>query len=926
MSKYRRSGFWGPKRGRPRKFVGGGISLPRLNFSFWSDLSPEVKKGLSIIFLFVIAILSVLGLLDLSGQFGKFIAYILSISLGGAKWLVPVILGGWVFFLLNEEKYPIKTINSVGAFLFVVGLAGLMHLQFDSWEALQQAKLGHGGGYLGAFVALPLLRFMNFWGALVICVAVFLVGILLALETSIYGLMWPLKLIKFVFGKISELYALMRAKSQERRLREITEEADDGYEEEVDQGVEQPEMEGGDLEEDEEDVPQFTRTQVNTGFREQEAEKEVIKPKKFGKKIDLPLNLVNAKTGKPTSGDIKNNQEVIRKTFANFGIQVEMGDVNVGPTVTQYTLRPADGVKLSRLVNLGPDLALALAAHPIRIEAPIPGKSLVGVEIPNQMSAKVSLGEMLLSKEFKVRDNNLSIALGKDVSGKACFAQLDKMPHLLIAGATGSGKSVCVNSIIVSLLYQNSPDELKFILVDPKRVELPHYNSIPYLLTPVITDVKKTVGALKWCITEMERRFELLSKLGHRNIASYNKVHPNDKMPYIVIVIDELAELMSANPNDMEAGIVRLAQMARAVGIHLVLATQRPSTEVITGLIKANIPARIAFAVASSIDSRTILDGTGAEKLVGRGDMLFLSPDISKPKRIQGVFLSDQEINNVINYIKNQGGADYVEELSGASGVGSFGGGGGAFGDDGGDPLLGEAMEVIRQSGKASASLLQRRLKLGYARAARILDLLEEKGIIGPADGAKPREVFLDQLGGVGVVDFAAREHDLTGELRPIDEEAEEDPSFTAFTRDDLSETNSDSGFIDTEEKDGGFVDAESDVTPVDEEEFLPNNGQEDDNESLSEETTEIAMAEVSASEDELTQEGGAIEEIHEEALEEIAETLDMIEEVKEEIADSLNSSEEEQEIETVSVAKTRQKKESSKTSAKNFFDDDEWS
>lgn len=925
MPKYRRSGFLNFKQRRYRR-DSRGFSLPKLNFGFWSELSPEVKKGLSIIFLFVVAILSVLGLFDLSGQFGKFIAYVLSITLGNAKWLVPVILGGWVFFLLNEERYPIKTINSVGALLFMIGLAGLMHLQFDAWEALSQAKLGNGGGYLGAFVSLPLLRFMNFWGALVICVAVFLVGILLALETSIYGLMWPLKLIKFLWGKAYDFYALMKARSQERRLREITEETDDGYEEEVDQGDIAIDGEEAEENSEDEDVPQFTRTQVNTGFKEQEQEKEVIKPKKFGKRIDLPLNLVNAKSGKPTSGDIKNNQEVIRKTFANFGIQVEMGDVNVGPTVTQYTLRPADGVKLSRLVNLGPDLALALAAHPIRIEAPIPGKSLVGVEIPNQMSAKVSMGEMLLSKEFKARDNSLSIALGKDVSGKACFAQLDKMPHLLIAGATGSGKSVCVNSIIVSLLYQNSPDELKFILVDPKRVELPHYNNIPYLLTPVITDVKKTVGALKWCITEMERRFELLSKLGHRNIASYNKAHPNDKMPYIVIVIDELAELMSANSNDMEAGIVRLAQMARAVGIHLVLATQRPSTEVITGLIKANIPARVAFAVASSIDSRTILDGTGAEKLVGRGDMLFLSPDISKPKRIQGVFLSDQEINNVINYIKNQGGADYVEELSGASGSGGAFGGGGAFGDDGGDPLLSEAMEVIRQSGKASASLLQRRLKLGYARAARILDLLEEKGIIGPSDGAKPREVFLDQLGGVGAVDFAAREHGLTGELRPIDDENGEEPSFTAFTRDDLPDSSSDKSEIEEQKEGFGDEDINNDQKTELEEDSFQDNFSDEIEEPSVEEAVEMAVADVVTSEDELLQTTSDIEEVQEEALEDIAETLDMIEEIKEELVEDVNDSEEDQEVESVPAAKVKQKKESSKLSAKNYFDDDEWS
>jgi len=399
------------------------------------------------------------------------------------------------------------------------------------------------------------------------------------------------------------------------------------------------------------------------------------------------------------------------------------------------------------------------------------------------------MNELLSSKEFKSRENNLMIALGKDVSGKPNFAQLDRMPHLLIAGATGSGKSVCVNSIIVSLLYQNSPDELKFILVDPKRVELTVFNKIPYLLTPVITDVKKTVQALKWAVVEMERRFELLAKMGQRNIGAFNERHTDDKLPYIIIIIDELADLMAAASADIEGGVVRLAQMARAVGIHLILATQRPSVEVITGLIKANIPARASFAVASLIDSRTILDASGAEKLVGRGDMLYIGPEVSRPKRLQGVFLSDKEIFNVINYIKQFGEADYVEEMGDRSGAGYSGGG--SYGSDEGDSLIGEAKEIIVQSGKASASLLQRRLKIGYARAARILDLLEEQGVIGPSDGAKAREVFLDKLSrNADPVKFAAREHDLDGELRRMDGE-EEDPTFTSFDRvDNVEEEN----------------------------------------------------------------------------------------------------------------------------------------
>lgn len=763
--------FWG--RGSRRTFGafdGGGLGWD------WS-LNEETKKGILIILLFLLAALSLLGLFDLSGEFGRWVAKILAWIFGALAWIFPFLLALLGYFLLRPEKYQVKTINYIGLFLLALGLTGLWHLRFAPTESWAAAKQGWGGGYLGAALAKPLLGYMGFWGALSVSLSLFLVGLLLSFETSIYGLMWPVKFSGFVGSWLAKIFQSFKAAWDKSRA-ERPLKGENDYEEELAGSSSESEEEADDdeAEDKEEDRPVFTKAAIKDAKPEAENNPAISRPKKFGRKIELPLSLLTARSGKPSSGDIKANQEIIRKTLFNFGIKVEMGDVNVGPTVTQYTLRPAEGVKLSRIVNLNSDLALALAAHPIRIEAPIPGKSLVGVEIPNQMAAKVTMNDLLISKEFKERKNNLSLALGKDVSGKAAFAQLDRMPHLLIAGATGSGKSVCINSVIVSLLYQNSPDELKFILVDPKRVELQVYNGIPYLLTPVITDVKKTINALKWAVVEMENRFELLSKTHKRNIEAYNQT-AKDKLPYIVFVIDELADLMASAAADVEGGIVRLAQMARAVGIHLILATQRPSVEVITGLIKANIPARVAFSVASLIDSRTILDASGAEKLVGRGDMLYLGPEVAKPKRLQGVYLSDQEIKNVIDYIKEQGSADYVEAL--AEKQSNFGGGG-SFGDDDGDSLLGEAKEIIRQSGKASASLLQRRLKIGYARAARILDLLEDRGIIGPADGAKPREVFLDKLAGVGAVEFAAREHGLIGELRP---DEEEEPTFTAFNK-----------------------------------------------------------------------------------------------------------------------------------------------
>ena len=461
--------------------------------------------------------------------------------------------------------------------------------------------------------------------------------------------------------------------------------------------------------------------------------------------IDIPLHLLSGTVGIPNGGDLKANALIIKKTLAQFGIRVEMGESSVGPTVTQYTLKPAEGVRLSKIISLHDNLALALAAHPIRIEAPVPGKSIVGLEVPNQSTAIVPLRHVLDSEEFRKRTSNMMMVLGEDVMGKPWFSDLTRMPHLLIAGATGSGKSVCINTIIVSLLYQNGPGMVKFIMVDPKRVELPVYNGIPHLLTPVITDVKKTINALRWAIAEMERRFELLSGAGKRNIQSYNE-STNEPLPFIVIVIDELADLMAASAAEVEGAIIRLAQMSRAVGIHLILATQRPSVDVITGLIKANIPARIAFSVASLVDSRTILDGSGAEKLLGRGDMLYLSAELGKPKRLQGAYASDEDIKNVIEYLKKQAEPEYLEEVvDRQNGSGMSGWGSDQDGDDG-DPLLEEAKEVVFRAKKASASLLQRRLRVGYARAARLLDLLEQRGLIGPGEGAKPRDVLVDRF------------------------------------------------------------------------------------------------------------------------------------------------------------------------------------
>jgi S-DNA-T family DNA segregation ATPase FtsK/SpoIIIE len=468
----------------------------------------------------------------------------------------------------------------------------------------------------------------------------------------------------------------------------------------------------------------------------------------------FPLTLLESDFTSADSGDISGNASIIEKTLSNLGIEVEMGKVFIGPTVSQYTFKPAVGVKLSKITALQNDLALSLAANSIRIEAPIPGKSLVGIEIPNVTSATVRLRNLLETYSSFYKEDyfaSLKIAMGLDVSGSPLWVDLGGLPHLLIAGSTGSGKTIFVNNLIMSLIYNNSPEALKLILIDPKRVELTLYNKIPHLLTPVIVENEKAVGVLKWAVGEMERRYITLAEVGSRDIESYNKKMISSKdedtepLPYIVVVVDELADLMATFPKEVEAAIVRLAQMSRAVGIHLVISTQRPSVNVITGLIKANITARIAFRVASLIDSRTILDHSGAEKLLGRGDMLYLATGTAKPKRLQGCYASENEVKKVVKWLKEHqdGELQMLDESVISKAPVSSVELSASNNDAGGDELYEQAKEMVIRSKKASASLLQRRFRIGYSRAARLLDLLEEQGIIGQADGAKPRAILV---------------------------------------------------------------------------------------------------------------------------------------------------------------------------------------
>jgi S-DNA-T family DNA segregation ATPase FtsK/SpoIIIE len=454
--------------------------------------------------------------------------------------------------------------------------------------------------------------------------------------------------------------------------------------------------------------------------------------------------LSEIESGKADRGDIKGNADIIEKTLESFGITARVVEVNLGPAVTQYALEVALGTKLSKITALERDLALALSAPTgtIRIEAPIPGRNLVGIELPNKAPEFVTLRKMLESEEMRTQKSKLAVSLGLDVSGKPIMADIAKMPHVLIAGQTGSGKSVCINAFLGSLLFRAAPTEVKLILVDPKRVELTHYNGIPHLLSPVIVEPEKVISALRWILSEMDRRYKLFSQAGARNIDSYNEMSGFQALPYIVLIIDELADIILFSPVEVEDAITRIAQMSRATGIHMILSTQRPSVDVITGLIKANIPCRIAFAVASQVDSRVILDAQGAEKLLGRGDMLYLPPEQAKPIRIQGAFVNDREVNALVSFLKNQGVTpQYTEEVTTMSkaGVVSVPGIEGNI-----DELFKEAVRVVCQYDRASASLLQRRLSIGYARAARIIDQLEAAGVVSPSDGSsKAREVLV---------------------------------------------------------------------------------------------------------------------------------------------------------------------------------------
>lgn len=721
------------------------------------NISSDAKRSIVAIFLFALSILFVLGFLGNAGILGKYLNKITGSLFGWGKWLSPLVLAVAGIILLYRKEtlfYVSKLLGLLTAFLSVLGF---LHIYFNFSDLLEIAEKGEGGGYSGYAISYLLLKFTGVIAGTVILFALFLSGIVVAFNFSVVSF----------FQKIISFGGKNKEAEQEQ-------EQEKGVGKKV-EFVKGPE--------EEKNAENYVKTMESQKSKIASIKDKLRPSSDWEGKKELPdyfsdenwkfppLNLLELSSDEPKGGDTEKNAEIIQKTLGHFGIEVERGDIRVGPTVTQYSFRPAVGVKLSKITSLSNDLALALAAHPIRIEAPIPGKSLIGIEVPNKKAAVVKLRELLKSDSFRDRKSNLTLALGKDVSGNYTFANLKKMPHLMIAGSTGSGKSVCVNSILISLLYQNSPENLRLILVDPKRVELSLYNGIPHLLSNVIVENDKVINALKWVIGEMERRYSLLQDTGSRDLASYNSKIKNgqkrkyadpesgeekeeelERLPYIVIVIDELADLMVAHGREVEGAIIRLAQMARAVGIHLIVSTQRPSVDVLTGLIKANISTRIAFKVATQVDSRTILDGSGAEKLLGNGDMLCVFSNSPGLKRLQGVFISESEVKKVVKFIKNQkaeieeretGNQEDITSCSVPKKIDFSQAPSGDQIQD--DRLYEEAKRIVIEFKKASTSLLQRRLRIGYTRAARLIDMLEENGVVGRGDGAKPREILLEK-------------------------------------------------------------------------------------------------------------------------------------------------------------------------------------
>jgi S-DNA-T family DNA segregation ATPase FtsK/SpoIIIE len=778
--------------GRKKKAVAEAMAED--GFKLEDILHSDAKRSIAAVFLFALSVLFFLAYFNAAGVLGGWLSAGVGMLFGWGKWPLPLLLIiAGLMFLQHRTTTLSDAVKFVGLTLGFFAVLGLAHLYSgDKMSELWKiASDGSGGGFVGFGFSYVLWSFTGKAAGTIILLALFWAGIIAAFNVS---------LIHF-FERLKEK---LRHKSEESLSEEggqkmentslVTDEKNNAI---VPEAISQSQTDGENLE---------LNNIRNLQFHDEEKEKninDVISGDTDEEIISVPLehkrsrrsrfvrwelppiNLLESTTDKGVGGDVERNKKIIQETLESFGIKVEPGEALTGPTVTRYTFRPDFGVKLSRITILNNDLALALAAQSVRIEAPIPGQAFIGIEIPNEYVAEVRLREFLESKEFHARHSkNMMLVIGKDISGRHLLADLRKMPHLLIAGRTGSGKSVCINTLLLSLLYQNSPEDLKLILIDPKRVELAAYKGIPHLKTEVIVDNKKVVNVLRWAVGEMERRYKVFEEVHTRDLSSYREKCARGEMkivtdsesgkvreenleplPYIVIVIDEMADLMVAHGKEVEALIIRLAQMSRAIGIHLILATQRPSVEVLTGLIKANIPARIAFQVTTQIDSRTILDGGGAEKLLGNGDMLYSSADGTDIKRLQGVLVSDEEVKRVAEFWRKQKeelGEDEIGEdfASANTGQGSITEALDAM-DSGSenDNLYEEAKRLIIKTGKASTTSLQTAFSIGYPRAARLMHLLEENGVVGLIEGK--RKVL---LGSAENIDSANEEEKKYGD------------------------------------------------------------------------------------------------------------------------------------------------------------------
>ena len=704
-------------------------------------LSAEAKKSLAAIILVLLAAISLISLIQPEGIIGQYLSQGICQVLGWGRWFLPIFLFALAVFIYFRERLQITTIKFVGWGLLFISLQGLFHFFLNQENWLSAIPEGAGGGYVGYGITWAITKLVGYWSGLILIIALLIISLIFIFNANLSSLLGRQSIFnKFIFAPLADGWKYIKSLFSKHPA-----ESDLSPEEEL-STVYMPESE----EKKPKHFSGVTASPIinrpNIDDQNQPNAQEKIN-KSHTNKIDLPLDLLDRQANKPQSGDLVIGAQRIKTTLENFGIPVNIEEVTVGPTITQYAIKPAEGIRLEKITGLASNLAMALAApHPIRIEAPIPGKSLVGIEVPNEVIATVGLREILDSPDFRQRKNNMMIALGKDVTGKIWLEDLTAMPHLLIAGATGSGKSVMLNCIILSLLYENSPEDLRLIMVDPKRVELSVYNGIPHLLTPVVNEASKTINALGWTLNEMSRRLEMFQHYHAKDINSFNEQLPDQKLPRIVFVIDELADLMMMSRKEVEASIIRLAQISRAAGIHLVLATQRPSVDIITGVIKGNMPARIAFTVASQVDSRTILDMAGAEKLMGKGDLLFSSPRLTKPVRLQGAFVSENEIKRVVRYIKARSDKpQYINDVVEKHSVPDLPNGGILNNplSESEDDLLEKAKEAVIKSGRASATYLQRMFKIGYPRAASLLDELEELGVIGPINGAKPREIYI---------------------------------------------------------------------------------------------------------------------------------------------------------------------------------------